>query len=91
MDDICPWKRAAAQAAELAAELEAARELAARMRLSGEATGSRLATIELGGARPHSFIHSFVHSSARLKPGLNRGVHARKTYVQSLTTSVRLR
>jgi hypothetical protein len=39
---------AAKQCAELAEELQTALELAARMRLSGEATGSRLATIELG-------------------------------------------
>ena len=39
---------AAAEAAELASELEAASERAARMRIDGEATGSRLAAIELG-------------------------------------------
>ena len=39
---------AAAEAAELASELEAACERAARMRIDGDATGSRLAAIELG-------------------------------------------
>ena len=39
---------AARQSAELAAELEEARVVAARSRLSGEASGSRLAAIELG-------------------------------------------
>ena len=39
---------AAAEAAELASELEAASERAARMRIDGEASGSRLAAIELG-------------------------------------------
>ena len=39
---------AAAEAAELASDLEAASERAARMRIDGDATGSRLAAIELG-------------------------------------------
>jgi ATP-binding cassette subfamily F protein 3 len=39
---------AAAEAAELASELEAACERAERMRIDGDATGSRLAAIELG-------------------------------------------
>ena len=39
---------AAAETAELASDLEAASERAARMRIDGDATGSRLAAIELG-------------------------------------------
>ena len=59
-------EEAAKQNAELAAELEDARVTAARMRLSGEASGSRLAAIELGpfqlpnpggGADPVSYTH----------------------------------
>ena len=78
MNDTRPWVRAAAQAAELAAELEAARERAARMRLSGEATGSRLASIELGGG--HVLARSSP-SSARRQPWLNRVVRVIYMYV----------
>jgi ATP-binding cassette subfamily F protein 3 len=71
---------AAAQAAELAAELEAARTRAARLRLSGDATGSRLATIELGPftlPNPGGGADLLESASLTLAPGHRYGLIGR--------------
>lgn len=64
----------------MAAELEAARERAARLRLSGEATGSRLATIELGPFQlpnPGGGADLLENASMILVPGHRYGLIGR--------------
>ena len=73
-------EEAAKQNAELAAELEDARVTAARMRLSGEASGSRLAAIELGPFQlpnPGGGADLIENASAILVPGHRYGLIGR--------------
>ena len=71
---------AARQSAELAAELEEARVVAARSRLSGEASGSRLAAIELGPFQlpnPGGGADLIENASMILVPGHRYGLIGR--------------